>query len=230
MGFTAEEILDGKILLFDKEINWTSFDLVKKVKNLLKHQFGLNKFKVGHAGTLDPLASGLLIICTGKATKKISVLQNTTKEYILEIGKTTPSNDLETGINGEFPIEHITRDLFEQTLKQFVGEISQVPPLHSAKWIDGKRAYSFARKGQEIEMQPVTIQIFEIECIEFNLPRVIIRIVCSKGTYIRSLARDIGAALNSGSYLAGLRRTRSGDFRIEDAWDLNTFQNMLKNI
>lgn len=231
--FAGEELAEGKILLFDKDLNWTSFDLVKKVKNLLHKHAGIKKLKVGHAGTLDPLATGLLIICTGKATKQISTLQDTTKEYIatIELGKTTPSFDLETEVDGHFPIAHINRETFEQTASQFVGEISQVPPLYSAIWIDGKRAYRLARNGEEVQMEPRKVTIYEIECMDFALPIVKIRISCSKGTYIRSVARDIGAALNSGGYLVGLRRIKSGNHNVNDAFTVQSFEEMLnKNL
>lgn len=216
----------GEVLLFDKPLTWTSFNVVNKVKFALKRQMGLKKLKVGHAGTLDPLATGLLIVCTGKKTKEIDSYQASNKEYIAEIylGKTTPSFDLESDIDAEFETKHINYGLVEEKLKKFIGEISQVPPVFSAKMINGKRAYEYARKGVAVEMKAVNITINEIEILKFELPILQIRISCSKGTYIRSLARDIGIELNSGAHLVALRRTKSGTFNVNNAMHPNDFE------
>jgi tRNA pseudouridine55 synthase len=221
--------VEGEVLLFDKPYQWTSFDLVKKVRYSIKYKFNYKKLKVGHAGTLDPLASGLLIVCTGKATKKISQLQDQEKEYTAGIlfGKTTPSYDLETEFNNEYPTEHINVGSINSALQSFIGESDQIPPVYSAKFIDGKRAYEFARKGQEVEMKPSRINISEIELLENNFPEIIIRIKCSKGTYIRSLARDLGEKLQSGATMISLKRTAIGDFSLNNALTLEDFQNKL---
>jgi tRNA pseudouridine55 synthase len=228
LKITVEEIVEGKVFLLDKPVTWTSFDLVKKVKNVLRRTYGLKKLKVGHAGTLDPLASGLLIVCTGRATKKINEWQELDKTYVaeLELGKTTPSYDLETEIDGTYPTSHITRELFEQTMAGFVGQKKQVPPLFSAKWVDGTRAYRHARSGKKIELEPRTVFIIKLECIEFSPPKAVIYIQCSKGTYIRSLARDIGTSLDSGAYLSALRREKIGEFSVNDAYSIEDFENM----
>jgi tRNA pseudouridine55 synthase len=221
--------VEGEVLLFDKPYQWTSFDLVKKVRYSIKYKFNYKKLKVGHAGTLDPLASGLLIVCTGRATKKISQLQDQEKEYTAGIllGKTTPSYDLETEFNNEYPTEHINVESINTVLQSFIGESDQIPPVYSAKFIDGKRAYEFARKGQEVEMKPSRINISEIELLENNFPEIIIRIKCSKGTYIRSLARDLGERLHSGATMISLKRTAIGDFSLNNALTLEDFQNKL---
>lgn len=223
----AERYSDGEILLFDKPLGWTSFDLVRKVRNALYRCYRLKKLKVGHAGTLDPCATGLMILCTGKATKQIDSLQAQEKEYIatLKLGATTPSYDLETEENAVFPTDHFNRETIEQTLKQFVGDIVQVPPVFSAVKINGKRAYEHARKGEEPELKAKNIVIYDIKIISFDMPELILQITCSKGTYIRALARDIGTALHSGAYLTGLRRTRSGQFKVEDAMSIDGFLN-----
>lgn len=215
----------GEILLFDKELDWTSFDLVRKLRNYLTRIAGVKKLKVGHAGTLDPKATGLMIVCTGKETKNIDLLQAKEKEYvaIIKLGATTPSFDLETAENEFFPTDHLTLELVKEKLSGFIGEIDQVPPVFSAVKIDGKRAYEHARKGNDIVIQAKRISISELEVLEFSPAEIKLRIVCSKGTYIRSLARDLGVALNSGAYLVGLCRTRIGDMRLEDAWDLKEF-------
>ncbi|WP_423130091.1 tRNA pseudouridine(55) synthase TruB [Gaoshiqia sp. Z1-71] len=215
----------GEILLFDKELEWTSFDLVQKVRNKLCRALGVKKLKVGHAGTLDPKASGLMILCTGKATKQIESLQAETKEYIatLKLGATTPSFDLETEEDAQFQTEQITRERFINTLQKFTGEQLQVPPLFSAVKVEGKRAYTHARKGQEVKLNAKLIDIREIELLEFSNQQATIRVVCSKGTYIRALARDIGNELNSGAYLIGLRRTKIGRFNVEEAMSINYF-------
>jgi tRNA pseudouridine55 synthase len=218
--------IEGEVLLFDKPLDWTSFDLVRKIRGKISRHIGNRKIKVGHAGTLDPRATGLIIICTGKKTKEIDTFQASEKEYIAELflGATTPSFDLETRVDKHYPSEHISYDLVHQTLKKFEGIQDQVPPGYSAKWIDGQRAYIKARKGIEVEMKPVQITIHEIELLKFEMPELIIRIRCSKGTYIRSLANDIGVALNSGAYLANLQRTKIGDFSVESALKVEDFQ------
>ncbi|MCQ2224518.1 MAG: tRNA pseudouridine(55) synthase TruB [Paludibacteraceae bacterium] len=218
--------IDGEILCFDKPLTWTSFDIVNKVRYLIKRQLNVKKFKIGHAGTLDPLATGVLIVCTGKATKRIEELQYKTKEYVatLKLGATTPSFDLEKEIDALFPTEHITRERVEEALTRFKGEIWQVPPTYSAVKVNGKRAYDYARKGAEVELKPKLLVIDEIELLDCHLPEITIRVVCSKGTYIRALARDIGLALNSGAHLTALRRTRIGDIRVEDCLSIEQFQ------
>lgn len=222
---------EGQVYFIDKELHWTSFNVVKKLKIVLLNKYKLKKLKVGHAGTLDPLATGLVIVCAGKQTRNIEKYQAEEKEYIAEItlGATTPSFDLETGIESSFPIEHISRDLVLETVDTFIGEQDQVPPVFSAKNIDGKRAYSYARKGKEVEMKPNRINISSIELLEYTKPVVKLKIVCSKGTYIRSFARDLGEALNSGAYLSALRRTRIGRYKIEDALKINEFEEMINN-
>ena len=217
---------EGEVLYFDKPLRWTSFALVNKVRYHISRKLGVKKIKVGHAGTLDPLATGVMIICTGKATKRIEEFQYHTKEYIatLQLGATTPSYDLEKEIDATYPTEHITRQLVEDTLKNFMGTIKQIPPAFSACKVDGKRAYDLARKGDEVELKPKTLVIDEIELLECNLPEIKIRVVCSKGTYIRALARDIGEALNSGAHLTGLIRTRVGDVRLEDCMQVDDFE------
>jgi len=215
----------GEILLFDKELNWTSFDLVRKLRNFLCRETGIKKLKVGHAGTLDPKATGLMIICTGKETKNIDLIQAKEKEYIatLRMGATTPSFDLETTENEIFPTGHLTMEAVKEKLLGFKGEIDQVPPVFSAVKIEGKRAYEHARKGNDIVLQPKKITISELELLNFSRDEIVLRIVCSKGTYIRALARDLGVALNCGAYLTGLSRTRIGDLKLEDAWNLHNF-------
>lgn len=209
--------IDGEIICIDKPLTWTSFDAVKRVRGALLRRMGIRKLKVGHAGTLDPLATGVMIICTGRATKRIDSLQQGVKEYVadLALGATTPSFDLETKIDATYPTEHITREAVEAALKQFLGRIEQVPPSYSACKIDGRRAYDMARKGQEVKLKPKVLVIDEIELLDFAPDAIRIRVVCSKGTYIRALARDIGCALGSGAHLTGLRRTRVGDITID---------------
>ena len=224
---TAEDFLEGQVLLIDKPLTWSSFQAVNKLKYILKRKFDLpKKFKIGHAGTLDPLASGLLIICTGKFTKKITVIQAQTKEYTgtMTVGATTPSYDLETEVDFTFPISHINEALIIETTKQFIGEIDQKPPIFSAIKKDGKRLYEHARAGEEVEIafRKTTIYEFEITRIEF--PEIDFRVTCSKGTYIRSLAFDFGKALNSGGHLTKLRRTKIGDFSVEDGFTPEEFE------
>lgn len=251
------DVIEGEIFCFNKPYTLTSFRLVSRVRGILCHKLGIKSLKVGHAGTLDPLATGVLLVCTGKSTKQIEMLQNGTKEYVatLKIGATTPSFDMETEEDHPYPISHITRELVESTLKQFVGQIEQVPPVFSAVKVDGKPAYKMARKGKEVDMKTKTLVIDEIELLSYDMegklsgekpqaikikhadpelasqladmsgqPTITLRIVCSKGTYIRALARDIGQALGSGAYLTALTRTRVGDYRLQDAISLEEFE------
>lgn len=214
---------DGKILLIDKPYGWSSFQAVNKLKYLLKHKYNLpKKFKIGHAGTLDPLATGLLLVCTGKATKQINELQGQVKEYTgtIVLGATTPSYDLETSVDKTFPTEHISKDLLTETLKKFIGEIDQKPPIFSAIKKEGKRLYEHARKGEDVEVTSRKIEVYEFEITNMQMPEVEFRVKCSKGTYIRSLAFDFGLALNSGAYLSALRRTKIGDYTVENAVNL----------
>lgn len=223
---------EGEVLIFDKPLYWTSFDLVKKVKNLIRIKFGYKKLKVGHAGTLDPLASGLLIICTGKKTKTIASLQDLVKVYVgtFKLGETTPSFDLETRVDKKFETAHITEDKIVSVLDSFVGEQDQIPPLFSAKNIDGKRAYEYARKGIERELPPRKIIIHELELLHFEMPYIKIRVKCTKGTYIRSLARDLGLALESGAHLTELRRTHIGKYAVSEAMSVIDFEEKLKSM
>jgi tRNA pseudouridine55 synthase len=220
------ELLNGGIVLIDKPYGWTSFDAVNKIRWVIKKHYGIRKIKVGHAGTLDPLATGLVIICTGKLTKEITRFQSLEKEYIanFELGKTTSSFDLETVIDKEYKTSHITKDLIDKTIEKFIGEIDQVPPLFSAKYIDGKRAYKSARRGEDAELPSSRVSIREIVVEKFDLPELILRISCSKGTYIRSLARDIGLELDSGAYLSALRRTRIGEYEVSKAVSPDEFE------
>lgn len=224
--------IEGEILYIDKPLHWSSFDAVKRVRGMLVRRLKLKKIKVGHAGTLDPLATGVMIVCTGKATKRIDELQAHVKEYIatIALGATTPSFDLETEIDETFPTEHITRELVDEALSQFIGEIQQVPPAFSACKVDGKRAYKMARKGHEVELKPKLLVIDEIELLEYSQTSITIRVVCSKGTYIRALARDIGKVLNSGGHLTALRRTRVGDVSIAQCMSVDDAVKMLDTI
>ena len=223
---------EGQVLLFNKPLYWTSFDLVNKVRIMIRSAFGIKKIKVGHAGTLDPLASGLLIICTGRATKKIDEFRNLDKEYVatFHLGETTPSFDLETETDNQYPTDHISEEFVRETLVSFLGEQKQLPPMYSAKLIAGKRAYEFARKGIQKELEPVTVFFREIELLSFGVPETKIRLVCSKGTYIRSFARDFGLALKSGSYLSALERTAIGSYRVSEAYDLEKFQEYIEQM
>jgi len=224
---TKEQFLEGQVLLIDKPITWSSFQAVNKIKYTLLKNAGLpKKFKIGHAGTLDPLASGLLIICTGKFTKKIQELQGQEKEYTgtITVGATTPSYDLETEINETFPTAHITNELIEEARQKFIGIIDQYPPIFSALKKDGKRLYEHARAGEEVEISSRKIEISEFEITRVALPEIDFRVVCSKGTYIRSLAFDFGKTLHSGGHLTALRRTKIGDFSVEDAVDPLAFE------
>lgn len=222
---TSEEFLQGKVLLIDKPLEWTSFQAVNKIRWHIKKRFGLKKIKVGHAGTLDPLATGLLIICTGKKTKSINEYQAQEKEYTgtFFLGATTPSYDLETEVNQTFDIDHISEEKIYNTAKSFIGEIDQKPPIFSAIKMDGKRLYDIARKGETAEIQSRKISISKFEITRIVLPEVDFRVSCSKGTYIRSLANDFGQKLNSGAYLSALRRTRIGNFSIENALSIDEF-------
>ncbi|UII74563.1 tRNA pseudouridine(55) synthase TruB [Flagellimonas sp. HMM57] len=216
---TKEDFLNGQILLIDKPLEWSSFQAVNALKWAIRKKFGLKKIKIGHAGTLDPLATGLLIICTGKFTKKIPELQGQIKEYTgtFTLGATTPSFDMETEINQTFPTENLSEELIRKTTQKFIGEIEQVPPVFSALKKDGKRLYEFAREGKEVEIKSRKITISEFEITKISLPKVYFRVVCSKGTYIRSLAHDFGKSLESGAYLSSLRRTKIGDFNVINA-------------
>lgn len=223
--------LSGQILAFDKPYEWTSFGLVAKVRWLISRRMGGHKIKVGHAGTLDPLATGVMVICTGKATKRIEELQSGVKEYVatLRLGATTPSFDLEHPIDATYPTDHITEEAVREALKRFTGEIMQVPPAFSACKVEGKRAYDLARKGRDVALKAKPLRIDEIELLECNLPEEIkIRVVCSKGTYIRALARDIGLALGSGAHLTALRRTRVGEYGTDNCFTPESFEQWLE--
>lgn len=227
---TAEDYLEGQILLIDKPLKWSSFQAVNKLKYILKRQYDLpKKFKIGHAGTLDPLATGLLIVCTGKFTKRITEIQAQAKEYTgtITIGATTPSYDLETEVDATFPTGHITSQLINETIQQFVGEIDQKPPVFSAIKKDGKRLYEHARAGEEVEIASRKTTIHEFEITRIELPEIDFRVVCSKGTYIRSLAFDFGNALNSGAHLSVLRRTKIGDYSVENGFSPEDFEKSL---
>ena len=227
--FNEESLKEGMILPFDKPREWTSFDMVNKIRRELCKKAGIKKLKVGHAGTLDPLATGLLILCVGKATKQIESIQELPKEYLAEItfGATTPSFDLETAFDQQFAWEHITDSLLVEKLNDFKGKILQVPPVFSAKKFDGVRAYEFAREGIKKEMKAVEIEIYELEIMNFKSPVLQLRVRCSKGTYIRSLARDLGEKLQSGGYLSNLRRTAIGEYHVDEAETLENFQKKL---
>ncbi|WP_334056097.1 tRNA pseudouridine(55) synthase TruB [Polaribacter sp. P097] len=228
---TEEDYKNGQVLLIDKPLTWTSFQVVNKLRWHIKQRFNIKKIKVGHAGTLDPLATGLLIICTGKQTKEINTYQGQIKEYTgtFTIGSTTPSYDLETEVDETFSTEHITSDLLKETTLQFIGDIQQKPPIFSAIKKDGKRLYELARKGETTEIKSRTVTISEFEITKVALPNVEFRVVCSKGTYIRSLAYDFGKALNSGAHLSVLRRTKIGEFSVENAESIEGFIEKLKS-
>lgn len=227
---TLEDYKNGQVLLIDKPLNWTSFQVVNKLRWEIRQKFNIKKIKVGHAGTLDPLATGLLILCTGKFTKKIDTYQAQEKEYTgtITVGETTPSYDLETEINETFPIHHITEELIHNTTKQFIGELDQKPPIFSAIKKDGKKLYELARAGETTEIKTRKITITEFEITKVDLPNIEFRVVCSKGTYIRSLAYDFGNALNSGAHLSALRRTKIGDFSVDDAQSVEGFMEGLR--
>ena len=227
------DFVTGETLYIDKPLGWTSFDVVKRVRGVLLHRLHRKKFKVGHAGTLDPLATGVMIVVTGRSTKLIEQLQAGVKEYVatIRLGATTPSFDLETEIDATYPTAHITRELIDDALKAFHGRIEQVPPSFSACKVDGQRAYQMARKGEEVELKPKVLVIDEIEALSFDPVKMdlTLRIVCSKGTYIRALARDIGAALSSGGHLVALRRTRVGEVSIDDCLDIDRVVEIIRN-
>jgi tRNA pseudouridine55 synthase len=226
------DFIEGEVLYFDKPLTWTSFKLVAKVRNAICRQLGIKKLKVGHAGTLDPLATGVMIICTGKATKRIEEFQYQTKEYIatLELGATTASHDLEKEIEERFDYSHVNQAMVEEVLKGFIGRIEQIPPSFSACKIDGKRAYDMARKGQEVTLKPKVLVIDAIELMACELPMIQLRVVCSKGTYIRALARDIGEALHCGAHLTALCRTRVGEVRLENCYQADEFEAVLPTL
>jgi tRNA pseudouridine55 synthase len=229
---TLEAYQEGKVLLIDKPLNWTSFQVVNKIRWLIKQQFGIKKIKVGHAGTLDPLATGLLILCTGKLTKKIETYQAQVKEYTgtITLGTTTPSYDLETEVDQTFDISGITEEDIIQNTKHFIGEIQQQPPIFSALKKDGKRLYEYAREGEKVEIPKRTITVSEFEITKIDVPNIEFRAVCSKGTYIRSLAHDFGKSLNNGAHLSALRRTKIGGFSVEDAVSVLAFEEAFKAI
>lgn len=223
------DFLAGELILIDKFLDWTSFDVVNKVRYQLKFKRNIPKIKVGHAGTLDPLASGLLILCTGKKTKELEKYQAKKKEYIttLKLGASTPSFDLETDIDEHFPTEHLSEKQIRDVVLKFKGIQEQMPPSFSAKRVNGKRAYNSARKGKSLDLKPVNIEIYDIELLKADLPEIELRISCSKGTYIRAIARDIGKALNNGAHLTALRRTKIGEFKVEDAITVDEFEKLL---
>ncbi len=224
------DFIKGELILINKPLYWTSFDVVKKIRKALENKYKKPRFKVGHAGTLDPLATGLMIICTGKLTKEISKYQEYHKEYLatMKLGATTPSFDLETEIDKKYPVSHINKELINATLEKFTGDQYQVPPSFSAKFVDGIRAYKYARNGKNINLSPNKIFIKEINAVDFKLPLLEIKVICSKGTYIRSLVRDIGTSLNSGAHLVKLVRTAIGDYTLSQAISVNDFEKQLK--
>ena len=223
------EFPEGYVAVIDKPYEWTSADVVRKIKFQLR-KCGYPKIKIGHAGTLDPLATGILLVCIGRATKQVEALQAEEKEYVAELmlGATTPSGDMEHEVDNTYPTEHITREMVEEALKSLTGEREQLPPLYSAKKVQGVRAYEFARAGEEVELKKALINIYELELVEYDMPRIKIRVRCSKGTYIRSLAFEIGEAVNSGAYLTSLRRTRSGGYTVEKSHTLDDFMEKLQ--
>lgn len=226
------DFVTGEILYVDKPLGWTSFDAVKRVRGALLRRLGVKKFKVGHAGTLDPLATGVMIITTGRATKLIESLQAGVKEYIatMRLGATTPSFDLETEVDATYPTAHITREAVERVMESFVGEIRQVPPAFSACKVDGRRAYDIARKGHDVELKAKTLVIDSIQLLDYSPESITVRVVCSKGTYIRALARDIGVALGSGAHLTALRRTRVGDVSEEQCLTVDQAVELIRQV
>jgi len=226
----AETYLEGSVLYIDKPLTWTSFDVVNKIRKSLKYNLGIQKIKVGHAGTLDPLATGLVIICTGKATKQIMQYQDMDKAYTAQVslGATTPSFDLETEVDFSFPWEHITTEKIEEALLKLSGKQEQMPPLFSAKSVDGKRAYAMARKGKKVDLKPQSIHISHLSLLTASLPDLTLEVECSKGTYIRSLARDLGSLLDSGAHLSALRRTRIGPYHVDQAISVENFIEKIK--
>ena len=230
--FPAQKFLDGTFFLVDKPITWTSFDVVNKIRFGIKHNLGIRKIKVGHAGTLDPMASGLLVVCTGKFTKKLAEYQGLDKEYTgtMTLGATTPSYDKETDIDATFPYDEVTPEKVEAARKQFLGKMEQYPPMYSAIKVDGQPLYKKARKGEKVEVRPRPIEIKEFEITKISLPQIDFRVHCSKGTYIRSLAHDFGKALESGAYLSALRRTKVGQFDVENAWNLEALIDHIESL
>lgn len=228
----SRKLIDGTCLLVDKPQSWTSFDVVNKIRSEIKHSLGVKKIKVGHAGTLDPMATGLLIICTGKHTKKLAELQGLTKEYTgtITLGATTPSYDAETEPDAVFPTDHITTEQLETARQSFIGDIEQMPPMFSAIKVDGQPLYKKARQGIVVEIAPRPVKIYEFEFLNIALPKIDFRVKCSKGTYIRSLAFDLGKALESGGFLSSLCRTKVGNFKIEDAWNLEALVDHIENL
>ncbi|MGB5204881.1 tRNA pseudouridine(55) synthase TruB [Eudoraea sp.] len=226
---TKEDFLEGQLILIDKPLNWSSFQAVNAVKWAIRKRFQLKKIKVGHAGTLDPLASGLLLICAGKFTKRIHEFQGMPKEYegTITLGSSTPSYDLETEVDNVYPTDHITHELIHKTKALFLGKIAQKPPVFSALKKDGKRMYEYAREGKELEIKARFVEVLEFEILEINLPVLRFRIRCSKGTYIRSIAHDFGKALNSGGHLSSLRRTKIGDYNVNNAIAPANFKEMM---
>ncbi len=220
---------EGEVILINKPYTWSSFDIVRKLKYALKHNLGIKKIKVGHAGTLDPLATGLMIVCTGKETKNIESYQSQVKEYIttIKLGATTPTFDLESEVDKEYPYEHITLEMVEETLTKFTGSIFQTPPIHSAVKVNGKRAYELARKGKEVKLKAKSLVIDEFEILDFTLPELKLRIVCSKGTYIRALARDIAEDLKSGGHLITLHRSKIGEYNNDSAIEVDDLIGLL---
>ncbi|HPR00206.1 MAG TPA: tRNA pseudouridine(55) synthase TruB [Saprospiraceae bacterium] len=229
---TYEDLVDGCTLLVDKPLDWTSFDVCQKIRSVAKYKLGLDKLKVGHAGTLDPRATGLLIICLGKHTKRLSAFQNYNKEYTgsVFLGATTPSYDTETKVDRVYPIDHISPEMLESARQQFIGPVDQIPPAYSAIKKDGVRAYQAARKGEPLALKSRLITILEFELTQINLPVIDFRVACSKGTYIRSLAFDFGRAVNAGAYLKSLIRTRVGPFKLENAWNLENLVAAIDNL
>lgn len=223
--------ISGEIIIIDKPLGWTSFDAVKRLRGAIQRRLNVRKFKVGHAGTLDPLATGVLIVCTGRATKRITELQEGMKEYVAEVkfGATTPSYDLEKEIDATYPWEHITLERIEEVLPRFIGHVMQVPPVFSAVKVDGKRAYNYARKGKEVDIKAKPLEIREMEILKWEAPVLTLRVLCSKGTYIRALARDLGEALDSGAHLVGLRRTRVGDYTEQQALTIDRAVEIITN-
>lgn len=229
MSTELSDFQNGKFILIDKDLDWTSFDVVNKIRSTLKYHFNIKKIKVGHAGTLDPLATGLLIIGTGKKTKELQMHQDAPKEYVttIKLGATTRSFDLETEEDQTFSTENITENDIKEVVQSFIGKQKQTPSSFSAKWINGKRAYESARKGEKVELKPVDIEIYEMEVLDISMPFVELRIKCSKGTYIRAIARDLGKVLNNGAYLTKLRRTKIGNYSVKDAITVDKFQKLL---
>ena len=223
--------ISGEIIIIDKPLGWTSFDAVKRLRGAIQRRLNVRKFKVGHAGTLDPLATGVLIVCTGRATKRITELQEGMKEYVAEVkfGATTPSYDLEKEIDATYPWEHITRERIEEVLPRFIGHVMQVPPVFSAVKIDGKRAYNYARKGKEVDIKAKPLEIREMEILKWEAPVLTLRVLCSKGTYIQARARDVGEALDSGAHLVGLRQTRVGDYTEQQALSIDQAVEIITN-